>query len=181
MIISDRVACGSPNKEHWRCGVFLTVTTSGKGRLERTGMSVWKIFSDEEFSLDLILDLEAWFLKYLNSDFHIAQRWWSEIGQLKDQDYHFIFFIWYNHFNMQFSSNTSSQDKKSSPLLQAARNQWQKHAQQSFSSDLMWVSVPAEDRSQQSSTFTHANKGPVLKYSIMLIKDQYWSTHSCLD
>jgi hypothetical protein len=41
------------------------------------------------------------------------------------------------------------------------------------------VSVPAEDGSYQSSFFTHVHKGPVPKYSLMSIKDQYQSTHSC--
>jgi hypothetical protein len=35
------------------------------------------------------------------------------------------------------------------------------------------VSVPAEDGSHQSSFFTHARKGPVLKYSLMSTEDQY--------
>jgi hypothetical protein len=41
------------------------------------------------------------------------------------------------------------------------------------------VSVPAEDGSHQSSFFTHVHKGPVPKYSLMSIKDQYRNTHSC--
>jgi hypothetical protein len=31
----------------------------GKGRLDQTSMTIWKIFSDEACSLDLIEDLEA--------------------------------------------------------------------------------------------------------------------------
>jgi hypothetical protein len=35
------------------------VMTSGKGRLDQRGRMVWKTFSDEGYSLDLIQDLEA--------------------------------------------------------------------------------------------------------------------------
>jgi hypothetical protein len=44
------------------------------------------------------------------------------------------------------------------------RNRRQKRAQQMYSSELMKVSVPAGDGSQQSSTFTHVYHGPVPKY-----------------
>jgi hypothetical protein len=43
-------------------------------------------------------------------------------------------------------------------------SQWQKCAQQTYSSELTRVSVPAEDESQRSSTFTHVLQGPVSKY-----------------
>jgi hypothetical protein len=62
---------------------------------------------------------------------------------------------------------------KSSPLLQATRSQLQKHAQHTYSSELTRVSVPVEDGSQQSSTFTHVHQGPVPKYppmSILILK-----------
>jgi hypothetical protein len=44
------------------------------------------------------------------------------------------------------------------------RSWWQKRAQQTYSSELMEVSVPAEDGSQQSSTFTRVHHRPVTKY-----------------
>jgi hypothetical protein len=59
MSIPDRIACGSQNDEHWSCGVFLTVTTSGKERLDQTCLMVWKIFPGERCSLELMEDLEA--------------------------------------------------------------------------------------------------------------------------
>jgi hypothetical protein len=40
------------------------------------------------------------------------------------------------------------------------------------------VNVPAENGSQQSSTFTHALKGPALTCPIMPIADQYFRAHS---
>jgi hypothetical protein len=65
---------------------------------------------------------------------------------------------------MQWPSYTLSKNKKISPLLQATRSRWEKRTQQMFSSELMRVSVPAEDGSHQSSTFTHAPIGPKPKY-----------------
>jgi hypothetical protein len=47
--------------------------------------------------------------------------------------------------------------------MQAMRSQWQTHSQ-TYSIDLMQVTVNAKDGSQQSSTFTHVYQGPVPKY-----------------
>jgi hypothetical protein len=46
-IFPDRIACGSRSEKYWSCEVFLMVTSSGKGRLNRRGMKVWKFFSDK--------------------------------------------------------------------------------------------------------------------------------------
>jgi hypothetical protein len=43
--------------------------------------------------------------------------------------------------------------------------------------DLTHVSVPVEDESQQSATFTHAHKGPALSCPLMSLADQYFRTH----
>jgi hypothetical protein len=59
MIISDVVACRSQNEEHWSYRVFPMIMTSDNGMLDRTFMMVWRIFSNEGCSLDLIHDLEA--------------------------------------------------------------------------------------------------------------------------
>jgi hypothetical protein len=48
--------------------------------------------------------------------------------------------------------------------LHATRSWWQKHTQQTYSSELTEVSVPAEEKSQQSSTSTHVHHGPVPKH-----------------
>jgi hypothetical protein len=77
-IIPTWVACESQNEERWSYRVFSTVVTSSKGRLDRTCMMVWKIFSDERCSLELTEDLEAWLLQYLNLDSHRGKMWWLE-------------------------------------------------------------------------------------------------------
>jgi hypothetical protein len=74
---------------------------------------------------------------------------------------------------MQSTSYTSSQKKRVAHYcrLRAVGGK-------STFNRLAGVSVPTEDGSQQSSTFTHAHKGPVPKFPIMSIKDQYQITHS---
>jgi hypothetical protein len=39
------------------------------------------------------------------------------------------------------------------------------------------VSVPTENGSQNSTTFTHTLKGPALAYPIMSLADQHFRTH----
>jgi hypothetical protein len=46
------------------------------------------------------------------------------------------------------------------------------------SNDLTYVSVPVEDGSQQSATFTHALKEPTLSCPLMPLADQYFHAHS---
>jgi hypothetical protein len=43
------------------------------------------------------------------------------------------------------------------------------------------VSVPVEDRSQQSATFAHALRGPTLMYPLTPMGDQYLCAHSLLN
>jgi hypothetical protein len=81
----------------------------------------------------------------------------------------FILLIRFNHSTCNAHPICPHQMKRNSPLLWATRSRWQKLAQQTYSSELTRASVPAEDGSQQLSTFTHVHQGPVSKYLLMPI------------
>jgi hypothetical protein len=81
----------------------------------------------------------------------------------------FILLIMFHHSTCNACPIHPHKIKRVAPLLQATRSRWQNHAQQMIFRDLMRVSVPTKDGSQQSSIFTHIHQGPVSKYPLMLI------------
>jgi hypothetical protein len=59
VIVPDRNAYRSRNKEHWSYEVFLVLTTSGKEKAGSDRYDGSRIFSDERCSLKLTEYLEA--------------------------------------------------------------------------------------------------------------------------
>jgi hypothetical protein len=78
---------------------------------------------------------------------------------------------------MHTCPNLPHQNKKNDPLLQPHAFGG-KVALNTVSIKLTQVNVPAENGSQQSSTFTHALKGPALTCPIMPIVYQHFRAHS---
>jgi hypothetical protein len=69
------MACGSHSEECWSYGVFLAVNNHQQGKTaSKRVRRIWKIFFDEERSLKLTEDLEAWSLGYLSSDHRLKVK-----------------------------------------------------------------------------------------------------------